>query len=114
FENGSIKHLDVSGNGQVIMLPMENDSTYNKIANVESSFLAADFKDQQIERLKMWPESPGTMTPLYLAKKNIFFLPQFRWFEPLKPVSPADVFNISREMLDLMAEPPFNSRRPTR
>lgn len=114
FEKGSIKHLDVSGNVQVIMLPMENDSTYNKIANVESSFLAADFKDQQIDRLKMWPESPGTMTPLYLAKKNIFFLPQFRWFEPLKPTSPEDVFNISREMLDLMAEPPFNSRRPAR
>ena len=114
FENGGIRHLDVSGNVQVIMLPMENDSTYNKIANVESSFLSADFKDQKIERLKMWPESPGTMTPLYLAKKNIYFLPQFRWFEPLKPISPEDVFNISREMLELMQEPPFNSRKSSR
>ncbi len=69
FANGTIKHLDVSGNVQAIMLPMENDSTYNKIANLESSFLSADFKNQTIEYLKMWPETPGTMTPLYLAKK---------------------------------------------
>ncbi|MDE5940900.1 MAG: hypothetical protein K2H14_02200 [Muribaculaceae bacterium] len=93
------------------MLPQENDSTYNKIANIESSFLSADFKNQTIERMKMWPETSGTMTPLYLAKKNLYYLPQFRWFEPLRPVSPRDVFNISREMLDLMEEPPFGSAR---
>ncbi len=52
FANGTIKHLDVSGNVQAIMLPMENDSTYNKIANLESSFLSADFKNQTIEYLK--------------------------------------------------------------
>ncbi len=111
FENGGIKHLDVSGNVQGIMLPMENDSTYNKIANFESSFLSADFKNQAIDRLKMWPETPGTMTPLYLAKKSLFYLPQFRWLEPLRPVSPEDVFNISPEFLMLMEEPPFGGKR---
>lgn len=110
FEKQSIKHLDVKGNVQGIMLPMENDSTYNKIANFESSFLSADFNGQTIERLKMWPETPGTMTPLYLAKKSLFFLPQFRWFEPLRPTGPEDVFNISFEMLELMKEPPFGGR----
>ena len=100
---------------QAIMLPQENDSTYNKIANIESSELAADFRNQTIERMKMWPETSGTMTPLYLAKKSIFYLPQFRWFEPLRPVSPEDVFNVTREMLDLMEEPPFGTmRRNTR
>jgi len=111
FANGSIKHLDVSGNVQVVMLPMENDSTYNKIANLTSSFLAADFKKQTIEYLKMWPETPGTMTPLYLAKKSLFYLPQFRWFEPLRPVDPEDVFNVSPEFLLLMQEPPFGQKR---
>ena len=106
FANGTIKHLDVSGNVQAIMLPMENDSTYNKIANLESSFLSADFKNQTIEYLKMWPETPGTMTPLYLAKKSLFYLPQFRWLEPLRPTSPQDVFNIPPEFLMLMEEPP--------
>lgn len=111
FANGTLKHLDVSGNVQAIMLPMENDSTYNKIANIESSFLSADFKNQNIEYLKMWPETPGTMTPLYLAKKSLFYLPQFRWLEPLRPTSPADVFNIPKEFLMLMEEPPFGQKR---
>ena len=111
FANGTIKHLDVSGNVQAIMLPMENDSTYNKIANLESSFLSADFKNQTIEYLKMWPETPGTMTPLYLAKKSLFYLPQFRWLEPLRPTSPQDVFNILPEFLMLMEEPPFGQKR---
>ena len=110
FERRTIKHLDVSGSVQGIMLPMENDSTYNKIANFESSFLSAEFKNQTIDWLKTWPETPGTMTPLYLAKRSSFYLPQFRWFEPLRPTGPDDVFNISYEMLQLMQEPPFGGK----
>ncbi len=110
FQDNDLRHLDVSGNVQAIMLPMENDSTYNKIANIESSFLSADFMKRNIERMKLWPETSGTMTPLYLAKKSLFFLPAFRWFEPLRPTSPEDVFNIPPEMLDLFKEPPFGGR----
>ncbi len=111
FVDGTIKHLDVIGNVEAIMLPMENDSTYNKIANVKSSTLAADFKNQSIDRLKMWPETSGTMTPLYLAKKSLFYLPQFRWFEPLRPLKWEDVMEITPEMLELMQEPPFGNRK---
>lgn len=111
FLNGQLHHLDVSGNVQAIMLPMENDSTYNKIANIESSFLSADFENQVIQRMKMWPETSGTMTPLYLAKKQIYYLPQFRWFEPLRPLSPMDVFIVPPEMRDLFQEPPFGTSR---
>ena len=77
FEDGELRHLDVSGNVQAIMLPQENDSTYNKIANLESSYMAADFLNQELRRMKLWPETSGTMTPLYLAKKQLYYLPQF-------------------------------------
>ncbi len=111
FDGGAIRHLDVSGNVQAIFLPEESDSTFNKIANIECSFLSADFVNQAIDRMKFWPESSGTTTPLYLAKKSLFYLPQFRWFEPIRPISPEDVFNVSYEMLELMKEPPFGSRQ---
>lgn len=111
FENGELRHLDVSGNVQVIMLPQENDSTYNKIANLESSYLSADFSGQNIDRMKLWPETSGTMTPLYLARKQLFYLPQFRWFEPLRPLKPEDVFDITEDMRALFQEPPFGSSR---
>lgn len=111
FDNGELRHLDVSGNVQAIMLPQENDSTYNKIANLESSYMAADFLNQELRRMKLWPETSGTMTPLYLAKKQLYYLPQFRWFEPLRPRKPEDVFVIPQEMRDLFAEPPFGTSR---
>lgn len=111
FEDGELRHLDVSGNVQAIMLPQENDSTYNKIANLESSYMAADFLNQELRRMKLWPETSGTMTPLYLAKKQLYYLPQFRWFEPLRPRKPEDVFIIPQEMRDLFAEPPFGTSR---
>ena len=109
FENGHLRHLDVSGNVQAVMLPQENDSTYNKIANVESSYLAADFNGNAIEKMKLWPETSGTMTPLYLARRQLYYLPAFRWFALLRPVSPEDVFIVPRQMKELMAEPPFGT-----
>ncbi len=111
FVDGELRHLDVSGNVQAIMLPQENDSTYNKIANLESSYMAADFLNQELKRMKLWPETSGTMTPLYLAKRQLYYLPQFRWFEPLRPRKPEEVFVIPKEMRDLFAEPPFGTSR---
>ncbi len=112
FENQNIKHLDVSGNVQAIFLPQENDSTYNKIVNVESSFLAADFVDRKIDRMKLWPETSGTTTPLYLAKRSLYYLPQFKWYETLRPKDPMDVFNYPEGMAELMATPdPLTRRR---
>ncbi len=114
FENQNIKHLDVSGNVQAIFLPQENDSTYNKIVNVESSFLAADFVDRKIDRMKLWPETSGTTTPLYLAKRSLYYLPQFKWYEALRPKDPMDVFNYPEGMAELMATPdPLTRRRKT-
>ncbi len=87
----TLKHIDVSGNVTLIFFPMEEDSTYNKIANAESSFLAADFDRGQITRLKMWSQSNETITPLYLAKKSLFFLPGFRWESDRRPKGHDDV-----------------------
>lgn len=112
FENQDLKHLDVSGNVQAIFLPQESDSTYNKIFNVESSFLAADFNKRQLDKMKLWPQTNGTGTPLYLAKKSLYYLPQFKWYGDLRPSSPDDVFNYPEGMAELFAVPdPMERRR---
>ena len=111
LSDGALRHLDVSGNVLITFFPMNDaDSTYTKVANAESSFLAADFKNQSIEKLKMWSQSSETITPLYLAKRSIFFLPGFRW-EPWRrpkghddlltvPVDPAEVLPDTSEQSD--------------
>lgn len=111
FEDGNLRQLDVSGNVEVISLPEENDSTYNKIVNSESSFLKALFRDNKLERMMMWPEVTGKVTPLYLAKKNIFYLSAFQWYEPLRPKDKDDIFNIPPEMEALFKEPDTSTRR---
>ena len=113
FENQSIKTLNINGNVQAIYLPMENDSTYNKIVNVESSFLEAFFNEQNLEKCKIWAQSSGTVTPLYLAKKSLFFLPKFKWYEAIRPKYPMDVFNVSPEMEELLNSAPSTPTRRT-
>lgn len=105
LEDGELRHLDVNGNVQAISFPMENDSTYNKVVSMESSYLSADFKDQTLDKMKVWPNVKTIVTPLYLAKRAIFYLPQFRWLEVLRPVDPEDVFIVPQEMIDYMNEP---------
>lgn len=112
FADSTLSRLYVEGNVQIIMFPMENDSTYNKFSFTEGSTLLADFKDGKIERVKMWPETTGTTTPLYLAKRSSYFLPKFRSYEILRPMSPDEIFDYPPEMVALLENPILGRPRP--
>lgn len=85
FEDEYLKRLLVEGNVQVIMLPMENDSSYNKLVDAESSHMTVEMKDRQIEKIKMWPEVTGNTTPLFLVKRAQKYLPNFIWLDAIRP-----------------------------
>ncbi len=103
FENSELKHIDINGNVEIIMYPEEADSTVNKIVNAESSFLSADFKGRTTEKVKMWPETTGTATPLFMAKRSLYYLAKFQWFEEMRPVSPSDIFVVPDYMEEIMS-----------
>ena len=109
FEDGQMRRLDIDGNVEIIMYPEEADSTINKMVNAQSSFLLARFKGQTTELIKMWPETTGAATPLFLAKKSNFFLPKFKWFEGMRPTDRFDIFTIPQAMEELMR----TAQRPT-
>ena len=109
FEDGQMRRLDIDGNVEIIMYPEEADSTINKMVNAQSSFLLAMFKGQTTELIKMWPETTGAATPLFLAKKSNFFLPKFKWFEGMRPTYLFDIFTIPQAMEELMR----TAQRPT-
>lgn len=104
FVAGEMRRLDINGNVEIIMYPEESDSTINKIVNAQSSFLTATFRGRTTEYIKLWPETTGAATPLFLAKKSIYFLPKFKWFEGMRPLSPTDIFIIPPAMEELMLE----------
>lgn len=107
MSDSTVRRLYVEGNVQVMVFPMESDSTYNKYAFVESSYMDAYFNNNTTESIHFWPETTSKITPLYLAKRNSYFLPKFRWYEDLRPISPEDVFYIPDGMEQLLqsAEP---------
>ena len=112
FNDSTIHRLYVEGNVQEIIFPMESDSTYNKFVFTESSFMDAYFNGNDIEHLIMWPETTGKATPLYLAKRSAYYLPQFRWFGPLRPMAPDEVFDYPPEMAELKSQKLFGKIRP--
>ncbi len=106
FADSVITRLYVEGNVMLNMFPMERDSSYNKFAYVESSYMDAYFDNNQIKKINFWPETTSKITPLYLAKRGSYFLPKFKWYEDLRPRTPGDVFVIQPEMIELFKNAP--------
>lgn len=102
FEDGQMRRLDISGNVEIILYPEDADSTISKIVNAESSFLTAYFRGRTTEYIKLWPETSGQATPLFMAKKSIYYLPKFKWYGDMRPLSPDDIYTVPPSMEELM------------
>jgi len=112
FENKELRQLEVDGNVQVIMFPQEKDSTYNKMVHAESSYMRLNLKPkQEVDRIIMWPEVSGKVIPLFLAKKSDMYLPQFQWYDALRPKSPEDIYDVNDELKQLMRSIEGGTRR---
>lgn len=107
----TVTRLYVEGNVRLIMFPMEQDSSYNKFTFVESSYLDAHFRNNDVDRVYFWPETNGNVTPLYLAKKSEYFLDSFQWYGTMRPLAPDEVFDVPDDMKTLMAMPPVGGKR---
>ncbi|MDE5552743.1 MAG: hypothetical protein K2I91_06025, partial [Muribaculaceae bacterium] len=77
--------LEGEGSVMTIFLPMERDSTYSRFVYAESSYLNVDLTNGELERLKMWPEVTGTVTPIGDVKRNQKLLPKAEWYGVLRP-----------------------------
>ena len=116
FNDSTLRRLYVEGNVQLIMFPLENDSTVNKYAYVESSIMDSWYVNNDIEKITFTPATTAKVVPLYLAKKGSYFLQQFKWHGDIRPTSPEDVFNIPQAMIDLInttpQAPPVKAKAP--
>jgi lipopolysaccharide export system protein LptA len=114
FVNKELRQLDVNGNVLVLMYPMEKDSTYNKVVSSESSFLKVLLKPkQEVEKISMWPDVSGKVTPLFVAKRSDLYLAGFNWYEGIRPKTPNDIFDISAEMKKMLSTPETKHHRRT-
>lgn len=81
LENEALRHLDAHTDVQAILLPMENDSTYNKLLNAQADTLSVDMDSTQMQKLKLYTRSgnevTGQVIPLYILQKSQYYLPEF-------------------------------------
>ncbi|MCH5226701.1 MAG: hypothetical protein J1F16_02625 [Muribaculaceae bacterium] len=85
FEDQGLRRMSVSGNVETIFLPQEADSTFNRLINAESSYMEVYLDSNKLDWLKMWPEVSGTVTPLFMIKRNQMYLQKFKWWGFLRP-----------------------------
>ena len=85
FENQGLRRMSVSGNVETIFLPQEEDSTFNRLVNAESSYMEVYLDSNKLDWLKMWPEVSGTVTPIFLVKRPQMYLQKFKWWGFLRP-----------------------------
>lgn len=93
FVEGKVRRMIAFGNVKTIFYPVdEKDSTLQGHLYMETDtlkmFLSADRKLE-----KMWtPKNTGVMYPMTQIPPTKLKLPEFAWFEQLRPTNPQDVF----------------------
>lgn len=107
FNGGELSRLDVSNSVEAIFYPEENDSTINKMVNLQTANMRGWFEKRALIRMKTWPESNGRATPLYLAKRSDLLLSKFQWYGTLRPRDSQDIFNVTEDMDALMENTPI-------
>ena len=108
FKEGRLDQVDVSGNVRTIFYPQERDSTFTGLNYAESSFLTMYLKDQKMVKLIMWPKVEGSLTPIPKITPAQLYLPDFHWYEEIRPRDPADIF---RKIIRKKSEIPKKKRR---
>lgn len=94
FVDGVARFSRAMGNVKTIYYPQEeNDSSLMSLVYMETDTMKMYMSPQRkLERI--WtPKNSGTWYPITQIPPNKYKLPEFAWFEELRPTDPADVMN---------------------
>lgn len=111
FNDGELERIDLSGNVETIFYPLEEDSTMIGLNRAVSSFLTMYMKNQKLERLKMWPNIEGSLTPLLKIVDENRHLKGFNWYNEIRPTGPEDVFRKPKQVVAPTEERRVRKRR---
>lgn len=92
FKDSEIDYADVRGNVQAVFYPLDADSAMIGMNTTEGSSLRTYFKMRAVNKIVMLGHSSGVMYPMEKLDEKKMFLPNFNWFERIRPLDPEDVF----------------------
>lgn len=93
FDKGELSGTEAVGNVMVVFYPMDDkDSTLTGLVYMETDTMRMYMKNRQLQRI--WtPKSNGTMFPMTQIPPSRYKLPNFAWFDYIRPVNKDDIFN---------------------
>ena len=93
FIKGKIRRVFASGNAKAIFYPIDDkDSTLQGHIYIETDTIKM-FISPERKLEKIWtPKNTGVMLPMTQIPAEKLKLPEFAWFEELRPTDPEDVF----------------------
>jgi lipopolysaccharide export system protein LptA len=93
FKDGEMHKIDVTGNVLVVYYPEEKDSTIIGMNTSETSLLNIYLRERKIDKMVMSPKSNGVLYPMDQLPADKMKLPNFQWFEYIRPLSKEDIFD---------------------
>ena len=93
FRDGEMYKTEVIGSVRLVYYPMDSDSTLIGMNVSETSKLEIYLENQKLERMVMSPQSNGTLYPMLQIPKGKDKLENFVWFDYIRPLNKADIFN---------------------
>ena len=97
FANEQLQRMQTEGNVLAIFYPQESDSTITGMFNSDASFLNIYLKENQMDRMIMWPNVKGKMYPLEILTPDIMFLPRYIWYGTQRPIDKDDIYRRVKE-----------------
>lgn len=93
FQDGQMRETQAIDNVQVVYYPVDDsDSTLIGLNYTETPMLKMYLENRKMKRI--WMEKPkGTLYPMTQIPPEKYFLPQYAWFDYIRPLSKQDIFN---------------------
>jgi lipopolysaccharide export system protein LptA len=93
FVKGNVRRVVASGNVKTVYFPVDDkDSTLQGLVYTETDTMKLYISPER-KLQKIWtPKNQSVMYPMTQIPPNKYKLPEFAWFDNLRPTGPADVF----------------------
>lgn len=93
FENGEVYEADANDNVQIVYYPVdESDSALIGLNYTETSQLKMFLENRKMKKIWM-PKAEGTLYPMSQIPPAKKFLPNYAWFDYVRPLDKDDIFN---------------------
>ncbi|MFM7023806.1 MAG: OstA-like protein [Flavobacteriales bacterium] len=93
FDDGKMKKMKVTGNGQTIYYVKENDGSYVGANQADCSNLIITFKDSKVSKIKFLVKPVATFHPIDKVNVDKLKLENFRWRSKEKPATKEDLLD---------------------